>query len=75
LTQVAYAGRISETGAIVPRYKITLASEIERETCRRVNLEFMDHKQFRLADYENDPDTLIVERAGRDLYLVKPFED
>ncbi len=72
LTQVAFAGRADERGAIVPRYKITLASQISPETCRRVNLNFMDYRKFQLEDYENDADTLIVERAGRDLYLVEP---
>jgi hypothetical protein len=37
-----------------------------------VHLGFMDHRQFRREDYENDPDTLVVEKAGRDLYLVAP---
>ncbi|HYP51144.1 MAG TPA: lactate racemase domain-containing protein, partial [Pyrinomonadaceae bacterium] len=72
LTQVAYAGRKTETGEIVQRYKITLATRVDAETCRRVNLGFMDYQTFRLADYENDAETLIVERAGRDLYLVAP---
>ena len=70
LTQVAFAGKLDENGGIVPRYKITLASQVDSETCRRVNLNFMDYHNFRLEDYENDSDTLIVERAGRDLYLV-----
>jgi hypothetical protein len=74
LTQVAYAGRKTESGETVPRYKITLASQIDAETCRRVNLRFMDYQNFRLADYEDDADTLIVERAGRDLYLVEPYD-
>lgn len=72
LAHVAFAGRKSETGEIVPRYKITLASQIDEETCQRVNLGFLDYRQFRREDYENKPDTLIVERAGRDLYLVEP---
>lgn len=75
LTQVAYAGRSNEKGEIVPRYKITLASQVDEETCRRVNLEFMDYQNFRLSDYENDADTLIVERAGHDLYLVALNDD
>lgn len=57
------------------RYQITLASGVDAETCRRVNLVFMDYQNFRLEDYENDFDTLIVERAGRDLYLVEPPDD
>jgi hypothetical protein len=32
----------------------------------------MDHREFRRENYDSDPDTLVVERAGRDLYLVEP---
>ena len=72
LAHVSFAGRRDETGRILPRYRITLASAVDEATCRRVNLGFMDYHQFRRADYESDPDTLVVERAGRDLYLVAP---
>lgn len=75
LAHVAYAGRTDETGDIVLRYRITLASAVDRETCGRVNLGYLDPEDFRLSDYEGDPDTLIVERAGRDLYLVEPYDD
>ncbi|HWP43692.1 MAG TPA: lactate racemase domain-containing protein [Blastocatellia bacterium] len=70
LAHVAYASRRDERGRVMPRYRITLASAIDEATCRRVNLGYMDPKQFRREDYEGDPDTLVVERAGRDLYLV-----
>ena len=70
LAHVSYAGQRDEAGRVIPRYRITLASAVDEETCRRVNLGFMDHRAFRREDYQNDPDTLIVERAGRDLYLV-----
>ena len=73
LAHVAYAGRRAENGEIIPRYKITLASQINEETCRRVNLGFVDYHKFNREDYGNAPDTLIVERAGRDLYLVEPI--
>jgi hypothetical protein len=49
-----------------------MASALDEATCRRVNLGFMDHRLFRREDYDQDPDTLVVERAGRDLYLVEP---
>jgi nickel-dependent lactate racemase len=75
LAHVAFAGRTDAEGKIQTRFKITLASRVDEENCRRVNLNFMDYQSFRLDDYENDADTLIVERAGRDLYLVAPFED
>jgi nickel-dependent lactate racemase len=70
LAHVAYASRKDERGRIVPRYRITLASSIDEATCRRVNLGYSDYRQFRPEEYAGDPDTLIVERAGRDLYLV-----
>jgi nickel-dependent lactate racemase len=72
LAHVSYAGSRDETGKVVPRYKITMASALDEATCRRVNLGFMDHREFRRQDYDKDPDTLVVERAGRDLYLVEP---
>ena len=71
LAHVSYAGSRDESGKVIPRYTITMASALDEATCRRVNLGFMDHRQFRREDY-HDPDTLVVERAGRDLYLVEP---
>jgi nickel-dependent lactate racemase len=72
LAHVSYAGKRNEAGRVVPRYKITMASALDEATCQRVHLGFMDHRKFRREDYENDRDTLVVERAGRDLYLVAP---
>jgi lactate racemase len=72
LAHVSYAGQRDEAGQVVPRYRITMASALDESTCRRVNLGFLDHREFRQKDYEADPDTLVVERAGRDLYLVEP---
>jgi hypothetical protein len=34
---------------------------------------YMNPKDFNLANYSSDPDTLVVEQAGRDLYLVEPL--
>lgn len=68
LAHVAYAGQ--QNDETKSRYKITLASQIEEETCRQVNLGFLNYRNFRREDYENDLETLVVERAGRDLYLV-----
>src|SRR5256884_2245922 len=72
LAHVSYSGQSDHDGSIVPRYRITMASALDRETCRSVHLGFMDYREFRREDYENDADTLVVERAGRDLYLVEP---
>jgi len=72
LAHVSFAGRRLADGKIVPRYSITLASAVDAHTCRQVNLQYMDPRTFRRENYEDDPDTLIVEQAGRDLYLVEP---
>ena len=69
LAHVAYAGRIDEDGNIVPRYRITMATGIDEQTCKRVNLGYLDYRTF---NYQiTDPDTLIVHDAGRDLYKIK----
>jgi nickel-dependent lactate racemase len=67
LAHVAYAGRLDEHGKVVPRYRITMATGLDEETCRRVNLGYIDYRTF---TYEADSDTLSVENAGRDLYAV-----
>ncbi|MGB8493958.1 MAG: lactate racemase domain-containing protein [Candidatus Acidiferrum sp.] len=74
LAHVSFAGRRLADGTVVPRYSITLASAIDPDTCRQVNLRYMDPRAFRRTDYDGAPDTLIVEQAGRDLYLVAPFK-
>jgi hypothetical protein len=72
LAHVSYGSRRDAQGNILPRYRIILASSIDEATCLRVNLAYQDYRQFRLEEYRHDPDTLIVERAGRDLYLTAP---
>ena len=70
LAHVAYAGRLDEQGRVVPRYRITMATGLDEETCRRVNLGYVD---YRTLDYESmraDPDTMVVSDAGRDLYQI-----
>ena len=70
LAHVTYAGRLDDRGKIVPRYRITMASGLDEETCRRVNLGYLDYRLFDLEGMASDPDTLIVSDAGRDLYQV-----
>ena len=68
LAHVAYAGRLDDDGKVVPRYRITMATGLDEETCRRVNLGYIDHRTFDSEPLRSDPATLIVENAGRDLY-------
>ena len=70
LAHVAYAGEKGDDGVVVPRYRITLAANLPEETTRRVNLGYLDVRTFNPRAFRDDPDTLVVENAGRDLYLV-----
>ena len=70
LAHVAYAGRLDEHGKVIPRYQITMASGLDEETCRRVNLGYLNHRSLDYEALRSDPDTLIVENAGRDLYQI-----
>jgi nickel-dependent lactate racemase len=70
LAHVSYGSRRDEQGLIAPRYRITLASAIPEEVCRRVKLGYAPMASIDVAAARLDPDTLVVENAGRDLYLV-----
>jgi len=71
LAHVAYAGRLDNEGKIVPRYRITMATGVDEETCRRVNLGYLDYHTLDYETMRSDPDTLIVSDAGRDLYQAQ----
>lgn len=70
LAHVSYGSAPNAAGRPGPRYRIILASKVTEAACLRVNLGFLDYREFKLADYQTDADTLVVEDAGRDLYLV-----
>jgi hypothetical protein len=72
LAHVSYASAQTADGRFEPRFRITLASGVPEEVCRRVKLGFLDYRTFNPERFRNDPDTLVVDRAGRDLYLVEP---
>ena len=70
LAHVAYAGRTDEHGRVVPRYRITMATGLDEETCKRVNLGYTDYRKIEATEMSADPETLVVKDAGRDLYKV-----
>ena len=70
LAHVSYGSARDAAGRLAPRYRITLATAVSEAACLRVNLGFLDHRQFNVEDYRADSETLVVEDAGRDLYLV-----
>jgi lactate racemase len=69
LAHVAYAGRM-ENGQILPRFSIKLASALDAEICCKLNFEFADWREIDWEKFAADAETLVVERAGRDLYLI-----
>jgi nickel-dependent lactate racemase len=71
LAHVSYGSRVGDDGRVGPRYRITLASGIPEEVCRRVKLGFRACAAVDLESARSDANTLIVEHAGRDLYLVE----
>ena len=71
LAHVSYAGRVGADGRIEPRYRITLASAIPEDVCRRVKLGFAAWGSVDVDAARRDPDTLVVDHAGRDLYLFE----
>jgi hypothetical protein len=71
LAHVSYAGRIDEKGRVVPRYRITMATGLDEATCKQVNLGYLDYNTFDYESLRSDPDILIVNDAGRDLYKVE----
>ena len=70
LAHVSYAGRLRPDGRVEPRYRITLASSIPEQTCRQVKLGYAPCASIDIDAARREPDTLVVEHAGRDLYLV-----
>ena len=69
LAHVCYAGRKDESGEVVPKYAITLASQIDRSLCQKVGVQFLEPTDFRIEEHEFDRDTFVVSNAGRDVYL------
>jgi hypothetical protein len=72
LAHVSFSNSGLSSDPSAPRYRITLASGLDDGACGRVNLGFLEPADFRAEDYESRPDVLIVEGAGRDLYLFAP---
>ena len=60
-------------GVEKPRARVTLATAIPPETCRRLNLGYRDPQTIRPADYANrEPDgVLLVPKAGETLFRLR----
>lgn len=61
-----------DNGVEQPRIQVTLATGISREECELVNLGYRDPANINVAEWaaRNDPDLLVVPRAGEYLYRL-----
>ncbi|MEZ5307339.1 MAG: lactate racemase domain-containing protein [Pyrinomonadaceae bacterium] len=70
LSHVAFGSRV-ENGETLPRFDIRLCSQIPKDTCERLNLKYLSPEDFDPARFQNDPDSIVIPNAGKDLYLFK----
>jgi nickel-dependent lactate racemase len=54
-----------------PRVQVTLATGISEDHCELVNLGYRNPASVDPRDYESDPKTLVIPRAGEMLYRVR----
>ena len=61
-----------ENGVERPRIKVTLATGIPEERCRRINLDYLDPATVDLAEWEGreEEGILVVPKAGEMLYKI-----
>jgi nickel-dependent lactate racemase len=62
-----------ENGVERCRVKVTLATQISREQCEKINLGYRDPKTINIEDFANreDEGVLLVRKAGEMLYQLK----
>jgi len=58
-------------GKETPRVNVVLATGIPEETCRKINLGYMDYRTIDIGEYKKRKNTLVVEKAGEVLYRLK----
>jgi nickel-dependent lactate racemase len=70
-THLRGAGTYDEVDGERFRVKVTLATGIPEEQVRAVNLDYLDPAVVDVDAWAADPDALVVERAGEDLYRLR----
>ena len=63
-----------ENGVEKPRIRVTLATGISPERCRRVNLGYLDPDTVNLDEWrdQDEAGSLLIPKAGEMLYRVRP---
>jgi nickel-dependent lactate racemase len=54
-----------------PRISVTLATSIPKHTCAAICLGYRDPESIDIERWRADPDTLVVDQAGQDLYRLR----
>jgi nickel-dependent lactate racemase len=64
---------LMENGVEQPNVKVTLASQIPPEDCRKLNLGYLDPARIHVEDWQNreDEGVLFVPKAGEILYRLR----
>jgi nickel-dependent lactate racemase len=65
------AGSFSKDKGEQCRITVTLSTGISKERTEAMNLKYLDPLEFKVSDYENDPEVLINQNAGEMLYRLK----
>jgi len=62
-----------ENGVEKPRIQVTLATQIPKERCKKVNLGFRDFRTIRVEDFldREDEGILVIPHAGEKLFRLK----
>lgn len=70
-THVRGQGRF-ENGLEIPRARVTLATKISPETCRKINMGYRDPASIRMEEYANreSEGVLLIRKAGEMLYRL-----
>lgn len=63
----------AETGEELPRVRVTLATGVPEERCRKLNLGYMDPASINIEEWQGreDEGILVVPKAGEMLYRIK----
>ena len=68
-----YGAGSFENGVETPRIRVTLATGISPEKCRKINLTYRDPESIDIESFDNreEEGILLVRKAGEHLYRLK----
>jgi hypothetical protein len=70
-THLRGGGSYDEVAGERCRIDVTLATAIDADTTRALGLTYLDPASIDIAEWERDPETLVVHNAGEILYRLR----